>query len=83
MQRKLREQGMRHVYGLGFQVTTNGADPNSTFNIAPMEFLPPRARAGQCLPAWSAVLRTGEVAPHLRFVKNGPESSKIEGWFLQ
>src|SRR6202040_3977498 len=32
VQRKLREQGMRHVYGLGFQVTTNGADPNSTFN---------------------------------------------------
>ena len=32
VQRKLSEQGMRHVYGLGFQVTTNGADPNSTFN---------------------------------------------------
>src|SRR5690242_20379744 len=32
VQKKLREQGMRHVYGLGFQVTTNGADPNSTFN---------------------------------------------------
>src|ERR1700756_4467800 len=32
VQKKLREQGMRNVYGLGFQVTTNGADPNSTFN---------------------------------------------------
>jgi multiple sugar transport system substrate-binding protein len=32
VQKKLREQGTRHVYGLGFQVTTNGADPNSTFN---------------------------------------------------
>src|SRR6516165_10847861 len=32
VQRKLREQGVRNVYGLGFQVTTNGADPNSTFN---------------------------------------------------
>jgi multiple sugar transport system substrate-binding protein len=32
VQKKLRGQGMRHVYGLGFQVTTNGADPNSTFN---------------------------------------------------
>src|ERR1700732_2783244 len=31
-QKKLREQGMRNVYGLGFQVTTNGADANSTFN---------------------------------------------------
>jgi len=32
VQKKLREQGMRNVYGLGFQVTTNGVDPNSTFN---------------------------------------------------
>jgi multiple sugar transport system substrate-binding protein len=32
VQKKLREQGMRNVYALGFQVTTNGADPNSTFN---------------------------------------------------
>ena len=24
MQKKLRTQGMRNVYGLGFQVTTNG-----------------------------------------------------------
>src|SRR6201981_4158507 len=29
VQRKLREQGVRNVYGLGFQVTTNGLDPNS------------------------------------------------------
>jgi len=32
VQKKLREQGMRNVYALGFQVTTNGNDPNSTFN---------------------------------------------------
>jgi multiple sugar transport system substrate-binding protein len=32
VQKKLREQGSRNVYGLGFQVTTNGVDPNSTFN---------------------------------------------------
>src|SRR5215471_7681133 len=32
VQTKLREQGMRHVYGLGFQVTTNGGDCNAFFN---------------------------------------------------
>ncbi len=32
VQKKLREQGMRNVYGLGFQVTTNGNDPNCVFN---------------------------------------------------
>jgi multiple sugar transport system substrate-binding protein len=32
VQRKLRSQGVRNVYALGFQVTTNGVDPNSTFN---------------------------------------------------
>ena len=32
VQRKLRAQGERKVYGLGFQVTTNGNDPNNTFN---------------------------------------------------
>jgi multiple sugar transport system substrate-binding protein len=32
VQKKLREQGVRNVYALGFQVTTNGVDPNSTFN---------------------------------------------------
>jgi multiple sugar transport system substrate-binding protein len=32
VQKKLRGQGVRNVYGLGFQVTTNGVDPNSTFN---------------------------------------------------
>lgn len=31
VQKKLREQGNRRVYGLGFQVTTNGNDPNNTF----------------------------------------------------
>jgi len=30
--RKLRAQGERKVYGLGFQVTTNGNDPNALFN---------------------------------------------------
>ena len=32
VQKKLRAQGMRNVYGLGFQVTTNGNDPNTLFN---------------------------------------------------
>ena len=30
--KKLRDQGMRNVYGLGLQVTTNGVDPNNTFH---------------------------------------------------
>jgi multiple sugar transport system substrate-binding protein len=32
VQNKLREQGMRNVYAMGFQVTTNGGDPNAFFN---------------------------------------------------
>jgi multiple sugar transport system substrate-binding protein len=32
VQRKLREKAVRNVYGLGFQVTTNGLDPNFLFN---------------------------------------------------
>ena len=32
VQKKLRAQGTRNVYGLGFQVTTNGNDPNNVFN---------------------------------------------------
>jgi multiple sugar transport system substrate-binding protein len=32
VQKKLREKGQRRVYGLGFQVTTNGNDPNNVFN---------------------------------------------------
>ena len=32
VQKKLREQGMRNVYGLGFQVTTNGGDPWAFFD---------------------------------------------------
>jgi multiple sugar transport system substrate-binding protein len=32
VQKKLREKGMRRVYGIGFQVTTNGNDPNNVFN---------------------------------------------------
>jgi multiple sugar transport system substrate-binding protein len=32
VQKKLRDAGMRRVYGLGFQVTTNGGDPNSFFD---------------------------------------------------
>jgi len=31
VQRKLRAQGMRKVYGLGFQVTANGVDPNNLY----------------------------------------------------
>jgi multiple sugar transport system substrate-binding protein len=32
VQKKLRARGERKVYGLGFQVTTNGNDPNNLFN---------------------------------------------------
>jgi multiple sugar transport system substrate-binding protein len=32
VQTKLTAQGMRHVYGLGFQLTTQGNDPNNLFN---------------------------------------------------
>ena len=32
VQKKLRAQGMRNVYGLGFQITANGVDPNYLFN---------------------------------------------------
>jgi multiple sugar transport system substrate-binding protein len=32
VQKKLREQGMRNVYGMGFQLTTNGGDCNAFFN---------------------------------------------------
>ncbi|HWD56785.1 MAG TPA: extracellular solute-binding protein [Stellaceae bacterium] len=32
VQKKLRAQGMRNVYGLGFQLTTQGNDPNNFFN---------------------------------------------------
>jgi len=32
VQKNLRKQGMRNVYALGFQVTTNGVDPNNTFH---------------------------------------------------
>src|SRR6201982_2173832 len=32
VQKKLREQRVRNVYGLGLQVTTNGNDPNNVFN---------------------------------------------------
>jgi len=32
VQKKLRAQGVRNVYGLGLQVTTNGNDPNQLFN---------------------------------------------------
>jgi multiple sugar transport system substrate-binding protein len=32
VQKKLRAQGVRNVYGLGFQVTTNGVDPNFVFD---------------------------------------------------
>jgi len=32
VQKKLREQRVRNVYGLGLNVTTNGGDPNNVFN---------------------------------------------------
>src|SRR5260370_890342 len=32
VQKKLRTQGVRNVYGLGLNVTTNGNDPNNVFN---------------------------------------------------
>jgi multiple sugar transport system substrate-binding protein len=32
VQKKLRAQGARNVYGLGLNVTTNGGDPNNVFN---------------------------------------------------
>src|SRR5262249_13750970 len=31
VQKKLRAQGLRKVYGLGFQITANGFDPNGLF----------------------------------------------------
>jgi multiple sugar transport system substrate-binding protein len=32
VQKKLRAQGVRNVYGLGLNTTTNGGDPNAVFN---------------------------------------------------
>ena len=32
VQKKLRTQGMRHVYGIGFQLNTTGNDSNARFN---------------------------------------------------
>ena len=32
VQKGLRGQGVRNVYGLGIQITTNGVDPNNTFH---------------------------------------------------
>ena len=32
VQKKLKAQGVRNVYGLGLNVTTNGGDPNNVFN---------------------------------------------------
>jgi multiple sugar transport system substrate-binding protein len=32
VQKKLRAQGVRNVYGIGLNVTTNGGDPNNVFN---------------------------------------------------
>jgi multiple sugar transport system substrate-binding protein len=32
VQKNLRKQGVRNVYGLGLNVTTNGVDPNNVFN---------------------------------------------------
>ena len=32
VQKKLRAQGVRNIYGMGLNVTTNGGDPNNVFN---------------------------------------------------
>ena len=32
VQKKLRTQGMRHVYAIGFQLNTTGNDSNARFN---------------------------------------------------
>ena len=32
VQKKLKAQGVRNVYGMGLNVTTNGGDPNNVFN---------------------------------------------------
>jgi multiple sugar transport system substrate-binding protein len=32
VQKKLRAQGVRNVYGIGLNVTTNGGDPNNVYN---------------------------------------------------
>ncbi len=32
VQKELRKKGMRHTYGLGYTMSTNGDDPNNTFN---------------------------------------------------
>jgi multiple sugar transport system substrate-binding protein len=32
VQKNLRKQGVRNIYGLGLNVTTNGVDPNNVFN---------------------------------------------------
>jgi multiple sugar transport system substrate-binding protein len=32
VQKQLREQRVRNVYGIGFQITTNGVDPNQLFH---------------------------------------------------
>src|SRR6202049_2983456 len=45
---------------------------------AEREFLSPSRARGAVLAGGSGTLRTGEIAPHLRFVKTGPQSSRIE-----
>ena len=56
VQKKLREQGVRNVYGLGFQVTTNGVDPNCTFQQFPDRLWRPghRHQGRQAAPRRSA-----------------------------
>jgi multiple sugar transport system substrate-binding protein len=67
VQKKLREQRMRNVYGLGFQVTTNGADPNSTFNYFLICLRRPeyRYQRRQTAPRRSASSRGGDQGAHL------------------
>src|SRR5437879_11475758 len=43
------------------------------------EFLSPSRAQGAVLAGGSGTLHTGEIAPHLRFVKTGPESFECRG----
>jgi multiple sugar transport system substrate-binding protein len=48
VQKKLREQRVRNVYGLGFQLTTNGGDPNAFFrSVADRLWRPEHCQQGR------------------------------------
>ena len=67
VQKKLREQGVRNVYGLGFQVTTNGDDPNSTVQLFPDRLWRSehRHQGRQTAPRRSAGARGGDQGADL------------------